>query len=366
MVNILKERLNLQDALLCKGKYFHVRCCAHILNLIVQDGLKAAGGALCKIRESVKYVKASEGRLREFKKCIEEVHLNNVEGGFLRLEVCTRWNATYMMLKSAIRYRRAFISLSYNDKNYKICPSIEEWDRAENICNFLAPFYNITNLISGSSYTTSNLYFMQVALIEMELNRNLKSQDEVVKDMAKRMKEKFDKYWSECSITLALGNVLDPTSKLDFLNFCFKKLDPIGFEDKVDKVKDGLYDLFDAYQNNMVATSSSRNTQSHSFGQPLGKTSFLKEYRQEKIQKISNDGKSELEIYLDEKLASESSFSIGGRILHKYRNCLLPNTVYSKSGGDIIVGITKCSIDLGHNVVYFIIHFVIYFELLDD
>jgi hypothetical protein len=218
MITILKERLNLQDALLCKGKHFHVRCCAHILNLIVQDGLKVEGNALHKIRESVKYVKASEGRLREFRKYVEEVHLSNVVGGFLRLDVSTRWNATYMMLESAIRYRRAFINLSYNDKNYRHCPSIEEWERAEKMCAFLAPFYNITNLISGSSYTTSNLYFMQVALIEMELNvnLNLNSEDDVIKDMAIKMKEKFDKYWSEYSTTLAFGNILDPTSKLDF------------------------------------------------------------------------------------------------------------------------------------------------------
>jgi hypothetical protein len=283
MITILKERLNLQDALLCKGKHFHVRCCAHILNLIVQDGLKVAGNALHKIRESVKYVKASEGRLREFRKSVEEVHLSNVVGGFLRLDVSTRWNATYMMLESAIRYRRAFINLSYNDKNYRHCPSIEEWERAEKMCAFLAPFYNITNLISGSSYTTSNLYFMQVALIEMELNvnLNLNSEDDVIKDMAIKMKEKFDKYWSEYSTTLAFGNILDPTSKLDFLNFCFKKLYPSDYEDKVKKVKDDLYHLFDAYKNNMIATnssfaSSSRNTHSHSSGQPLSKTSFLK------------------------------------------------------------------------------------------
>ncbi|KAK2424933.1 zinc finger BED domain-containing protein DAYSLEEPER [Trifolium repens] len=187
--------------------------------------------------------------------------------------------------------------------------------------------------------------------------------------MTKRMKDKFDKYWSEYSVTLSLGNVLDPTSKLEFLKFCFKKLYPNNYEDKIKKVKDGLHDLFDEYKKDMVPTSSSldsssRNTQSHSVGQSLKNTSFFKEYRQEMIQKMSNDGKSELEIYLDEKclpnddvdilqywklnsvrfpqlaimacdilsipittVASESSFSIGGRILNKYRNCLLPETV---------------------------------------
>ncbi|GAU28851.1 hypothetical protein TSUD_21880 [Trifolium subterraneum] len=140
MITILKERLNLQDALLCKGKHFHVRCCAHILNLIVQDGLKVAGNALHKIRKSVKYVKALEGRLTEFRKSIEEVHLTNVVGGFLRLDVSTRWNVTNMMLESAIRFRRAFINLSYNDKNYRHCANIEEWERAEKMCAFLAPF----------------------------------------------------------------------------------------------------------------------------------------------------------------------------------------------------------------------------------
>lgn len=74
------------------------------------------------------------------------------------------------------------------------------------------------------------------------MNINLKSQDDVIKYMANGMKEKFDKYWSEHSITLALGNVLDPTSKFDLLNFCFKKLDPSGYEDKVKKVKNGLYE----------------------------------------------------------------------------------------------------------------------------
>ena len=83
----------MQNGLLCDGDFFHVRCCAHILNLIVQEGLKVAKKALYNIREIVKYVKASEGRLRQFHKRVEEVHLEDISS-FLRLDVSTRWNAT--------------------------------------------------------------------------------------------------------------------------------------------------------------------------------------------------------------------------------------------------------------------------------
>ena len=78
MQNILKDRLNLKNGLLCEGDFFHVRYCARILILIVQEGLKVAKEVLYKIRESVKYVKASEGRLRQFQKCVEEVHLDDI------------------------------------------------------------------------------------------------------------------------------------------------------------------------------------------------------------------------------------------------------------------------------------------------
>ncbi|XP_031375360.1 zinc finger BED domain-containing protein RICESLEEPER 2-like [Punica granatum] len=53
-VGLLRSHLNLKDALLAKGEFFHQRCCAHIINLIVQDGLKEIDVAVDKVRESVK------------------------------------------------------------------------------------------------------------------------------------------------------------------------------------------------------------------------------------------------------------------------------------------------------------------------
>ena len=39
-VDMLKNQFNLKNALLSKGSFFHVRCCARILNLVVQEGMK--------------------------------------------------------------------------------------------------------------------------------------------------------------------------------------------------------------------------------------------------------------------------------------------------------------------------------------
>ncbi|MQM12049.1 hypothetical protein Taro_044962 [Colocasia esculenta] len=49
-----------QECLPLDGSWFHLRCSTHILNLIVQDGLKEIEEVIFKICESVKYVKSSQ------------------------------------------------------------------------------------------------------------------------------------------------------------------------------------------------------------------------------------------------------------------------------------------------------------------
>ena len=257
----LKDQLCLQESLLCNGEFFHIRCSAHILNLIVQEGLKVASNALYKIRESIKYVKGSEARMKGFEECVQKFSPNTCV--HLRLDVPTRWNSTFLMLDSALKYKRAFSGLALTDKNYKYCPSSEEWSRGEKICEFLEPFYAMTNLISGSSYPTANLYFTQVWKIECLLLKNLNCEDNLIRDMTFKMKEKFDKYWSEYNILLAMAAVFDPRIKLSLLEFCYNSVDPITSEEKMNIVKKKLHQLYDEYPKN--SSNLSRTQEINSF-----------------------------------------------------------------------------------------------------
>ncbi|KAM3233280.1 hypothetical protein P3L10_018639 [Capsicum annuum] len=47
------------------GEHLHVRCMAHIINLIVQYGLKVTGVSIEKVRKAVKYIRQSPARAVE-------------------------------------------------------------------------------------------------------------------------------------------------------------------------------------------------------------------------------------------------------------------------------------------------------------
>ena len=138
-------------------------------------------------------------------------------------------------------------------------------DKGEKIYDFLRPFYVITNLIFGTCYPTSNLYFMQVWNIECLLKANLENEDSVIKSMAMRMKVKFDKYLSDYSVVLALGAVLDLRMKLGTIKYCYSQLDLNTCQEKVDYIKSKLQMLFDEYSKSTSSTQPSESCSHSSF-----------------------------------------------------------------------------------------------------
>ncbi|KAM3306271.1 hypothetical protein P3S67_013141 [Capsicum chacoense] len=73
---------------------------AHIMNLIIQDGLKESSLSIEHVRHVVRYVRQSLVRLKRFQESCDDEQLSCKES--LCLDVPTRWNSTYLILSRAV------------------------------------------------------------------------------------------------------------------------------------------------------------------------------------------------------------------------------------------------------------------------
>ncbi|KAG2720923.1 hypothetical protein I3760_02G056800 [Carya illinoinensis] len=298
-VDLLRTQLNIKRALVCDGEFFHLRCCCHILNLVVQDGLKAIDCAIQKVRDSIKYVNGSQSRKQKFLDSIKQMSLDGKKG--LR----------------------------------------QDWEKVEKINTFLGVFYD----------STSNLYFPAVFMIYLTLKKHSESEDDYMRNMACQMLAKFEKYWSEFNVLLAIVVILDPRYKLHFVDFSYTKLYGNGSLEFLN-VRTKMASLFMEYSSSSTPTSSTMTFERSSS-------------RTESNDFAAHMQKSQLELYLDEPrtnrnakidilsfwkgnefrypnlacmardilsvpvsiVASESTFRVGGRIIDQYRSALKPDIV---------------------------------------
>ncbi|XP_021753793.1 zinc finger BED domain-containing protein RICESLEEPER 2-like [Chenopodium quinoa] len=115
------------------GKNLHVRCIAHIINLIVWDGIREHGVCIDRVRNAVKYVKNSPARILRFKDLVQKANIDSKSS--LSFDVPTRWNSTYIMLETALKFRRVFSGLSLPDgedlNDNERPPEPEDWEKVE-------------------------------------------------------------------------------------------------------------------------------------------------------------------------------------------------------------------------------------------
>nr|XP_027120364.1 zinc finger BED domain-containing protein RICESLEEPER 2-like [Coffea arabica] len=250
----VREDFSLRKRLSIGGKIFHVRCCAHILNLLVQDGLNQIVDVIDVVREGIKYLKNSESRLNEFAKIKKQLQLPSRK---LILDCPTRWNSTYLMLASALEFRDVFPRYGDIDPGFHYVPSEFEWMKVEEVCKFLGIFYEITNIISGSDYPTANLFLVELYRIKELLNEKALDFSDHIRFMAESMTQKFDKYWGENNVLMSLGAILDPRYKMVLVNHTFPVIyGEVAALRNIDEIRCILYDLYNEYVDAHISSHS--------------------------------------------------------------------------------------------------------------
>lgn len=216
------------------------------------------------------------------------------------------------------------------------------------------------------------------------LDDNSNSELPWMKLMATKMKSKFDKYWGASNLLISIAAVLDPRNKMKLINFTFNVMySEIEAPKEIRLVHDSLYELYkvyvDAYATstiggksiNVVQDGDATNKGSNSTA-CIGKGKVLmtgrSKYEDYVMSSETESVMCELDTYLGEgvyickgnsgsfnalewwkasslkfrilskmaceilsipitTVASESTFSAGGRVIDTYRSSLGTDTV---------------------------------------
>jgi Domain of unknown function (DUF4413) len=66
------------------------------------------------------------------------------------------------------------------------------------VCKVLEVFLDASNLFSGTSYPTVNLFLVEIFRVKKEISNAYASDDIFLKSMSVPTYEKFEKYWGVC------------------------------------------------------------------------------------------------------------------------------------------------------------------------
>ncbi|XP_042396475.1 zinc finger BED domain-containing protein RICESLEEPER 2-like [Zingiber officinale] len=345
-INSFRKKMTNWGSTILKGEYVHIRCVAHIINLIVADGLKDINQSVMNVRNAIKYVKQSSSRLSKFKECVEIEKIESKNS--LCLDVPTRWNSTFLMLNTAQKFERAFDRFDEQDPCFKLDlqyvewhtilnengemifdsdgkpkrelktfdgkPTSIDWTNVRHFASLLQVFYELTLKVSGSLYVTSNTFAHEISYIFTILKEWQESDDLDVYSMGIKMKNKFDKYWGDpekMNKLLYIAVVLDPRHKLDFVEFMLIELYGDEKGERVGKIiKDTLFALYKNYKEKMEPQCNTSRVPSISESVDKGNTSnsmsdlkrqtIIAKYKKQKSQVFGDGNMSELDKYLNE------------------------------------------------------------------
>jgi Domain of unknown function (DUF4413) len=124
----------------------------------------------------------------------------------------------------------------------------------------LEVFADATRLFSGTSYPTWNLCLAETFNVKKAICDAYMADDHSTCAMTIAMYDKFEKYWGEVNVLMAVASVLVPRLKMVSIKFVFRRLYPSNeVEVRVAEVMEKIRALYDMHAKEYIVSSESGN-----------------------------------------------------------------------------------------------------------
>lgn len=223
-----------------------MRCCAHILNLIMKDGSSVMEYGIKRLCDSVSYWTTTPKRYEKFVKAARFVKVEMTKR--IGLDCKTKQNSTYVILSTTIPYKKVFERLKQLDMQFNYAPTAVDWNFTSTICEKLSLFSELTKIFSRTKYVTANIFFLKICEVKIHMNKWLGCGDPIIEAMSIEMIKKFNKYWSDIHGLMAIAIILNLHGKITILHSCYIALfDEENSKEKVTKSYNCLCELMNEY-----------------------------------------------------------------------------------------------------------------------
>lgn len=291
VIGNIRGLLSIKNSHMLNGQFLIPDCYARVMSRMALEALVATQEAVAKVRDSVKYVKTSESCGVKFNDLRQQLHVPCTQS--LVIDNQRRWDSTYHMLSTACDLKEVFSCLDTSDPNYQQAPSMDDWNCIEVLCVYLKLFYDAADILTSEIYPTSNKFFHEVSKIQMQLAHGSFHEDPYISNFVRPLYEKFDRYWRDCSVVLAMAVAMDPRYKLKLVEFSFSKVYGEEADMWLRAVYDGIHELYFEYVAQTLPLPSIHVEQRYE--------GFIKaEALQDEATLPPSDGLSDFDVYISE------------------------------------------------------------------
>ncbi|PRQ39543.1 putative HAT dimerization domain, ribonuclease H-like domain, hAT-like transposase, RNase-H [Rosa chinensis] len=227
------------------------------------------------------------------------------------------WYLTNSKLKHAVElWSKGEFSSKYVTDSSDV-PSPEEWKKVEGVCKIVESIYEVSSALFESKPLTANVFLYHLhelrdILTQISATDSGSFNGSIVEGMLTR----FDKYWNDMFMLLAIASALDPRLKLKYVEFVSMRLNGMEGSLQVADVLGAIHKLYDDYlirfpvKENFMCYSSCSGLDTEMESSPPKQVNHtlnvLQDYHQFIQLGIQSTKKSELDCYLEEPVIHES------------------------------------------------------------